>query len=241
MKETNTAVCIVVKDNLNEASLVIENLLAKTQASFTLYIMDNNSQDAQFIKYIDGVIKKNKGVSIKLSQHTLLPICYNQLLEQVIEENIILFPINCIVDFSWLEDLLTELNTLSNPGVACIRPAGTKLTYEAVLQNSFSKGEDAIGLILSLNPKINTVIGFKRSILEQVGKFDTTNKFYGLEVSEWAVRSSVMLFNNFYVRKQACFQLPIKNEWLFPEVTEEKFNNFKESIKAMSKLKNFKK
>lgn len=234
-----TAVCLITNNNYLETRYCIENLMSKTSVKFRLQILDNGSTDSELVAYLDHVAKKNKGYFKHYVNPVSLAECYNFLIQTVYQENCVFFPTKYLVDDNWLEDLLTSLETIQSCGVACIRPVDTKIVFTPLLHNSFEEEDDFLKNVIETRDKINTVVAFKRSILETVGKFDEHLNSPSFEISEFCFRTKLNGFNNYYIRQQSCYALPVQNELLFPTITKENIDNFKQAIETMYKVKTF--
>jgi len=237
-----TVICLITYNNYYETRYCIENLIAKTSLPFRLHIVDNNSSDARLTKFLQKITKDiSKGFLYKQDKQISLAECYNLLLTTAGNNNCVLFPVNCIVYYNWLEDLNTSLEMIKDCGCACIRPTNTKIEFSAVLKHSLFDGEDIIENVLHTNEKVSTVIAFKPDILKAAGVFDVNLNANGFELSEFCLRVRVNGYNNYYIRKQAVYKMPFKNEVLFPKITDESILKFKETVNLMFKHKRFKK
>lgn len=235
-------VCLITHNNYYQTRYCIENLTQKTSHKFRLHILDNNSDDKKLLSYLEQVTKDiKKGFLIKQNQKLPLSECYNILLTTCDKNICVLFPVNCIVDNYWLEDLVTSLDTIQNCGCACIRPVGSKIEFSPVLTKSLFDKEDSLENVLVTNDQTNTVIAIKQEIVQQVGMIDKDLNAPGFELPEFALRVKVNGFNNYFIRKQSVFKLDIKDEVLFPKITKDSIKNFKETVNLMFKYKRFKK
>lgn len=235
-------VCLITSDSYFETRYCIENLIAKTSVPFRLHIVDNNSSDARLTNYLSQVTKDiSKGFLYKQDKQISLAECYNLLLTTAGDNICVLFPVNCIVDDNWLEDLISHLKTIKNVGCACLRPTNVKIDFSAVLKHSLSEGEDILENVMHTSEKVSTVIAFKPEVLKAAGVFDVNLNANGFELSEFCLRVKVNGYNNFYIRKQTVFKMPIKNEILFPKIVNENIVKFKETVNLMFKYKRFKK
>lgn len=234
-----TAVCLITNNNYLETRYCIENLMEKTSLNYRLQILDNGSTDSELVSYLTQLTKKNKGYFKHYQNPVSLSECYNFLLQTVYQENCVFFPTKYLVDDNWLEDLITSLETIQSCGVACIRPIDTKIVFTPLLHNSFEQEDDYLENVIQTRDKINTVIAFKRNIIETVGTFDQNLNSPSFELSEFCFRVKLNGFNNYYIRQQSCYPMPLKNEILFPEITSENIANFKQAIETMYKVKTF--
>jgi hypothetical protein len=208
---------------------------------FRLHILDNNSSDVELLNYLEDITKDiKKGYLYKQNQQLSLSDCYNLLFTTCQESICVLFPVNCIVDNYWLEDLISSINSIENPGCVCIKPLANKIEYSPVLTNNF-KGENILENVIQTSEQINSVIAVKSEVVTQVGKIDSDLNATGFELSEFALRVKVNGFNNFYIRKQSVFKIPFENSILFPEITKQNIKKFKETVNLMFKYKRFKK
>lgn len=236
-----TAVCLITNNNYLETRYCIENLMLKTSYNYRLHILDNGSSDSELQGYLQYIAKTKNGYYKHYEEPKSIAECYNFLLQTVYQENCVFFPVNSLVDYDWLEDLITSLNTIQNCGVACIRPIDTKIIYTPLLHNSFEQEDDYLENVISTRDKINTIVAFKRSIIDEVGIFDAYLDSAGFEISEFCFRSKLNGYNNYYIRKQSCYPMQLDNEVLFPKITKENVDKFKEAIDTMYKVKTFKK
>jgi hypothetical protein len=110
-----------------------------------------------------------------------------------------------------------------------------------LLHNSFEQEDDYLENVISTRDKINTIVAFKRTIIDEVGVFDVYLDSAGFEISEFCFRSKLNGYNNYYIRKQSCYPMAIDNNVLFPKITKENVDKFKEAIDTMYKVKTFKK
>lgn len=234
-------ICLITNNNYYQTRYCIENFTAKTSLKFRLHILDNNSSDSELIKYLESITKDiQKGFLYRQNQQLSLSECYNLLFTTCQESVCILFPVNCIVDNYWLEDLVSSINSVEKPGCICIKPLANKIEFSPVLTNNFI-GESIIENFIQTPEQINSVIAVKSEVITQVGKIDSDLNATGFELSEFALRVKVNGFNNLYIRKQSVFKMPFDNEILFPKTTKENIKKFKETVNLMFKHKRFKK
>ena len=237
-----TVICLITNNNYFETRYCIENLMSKTSLPFRLHIVDNNSSDVRLTNYLNKITKDiSKGFLYKQNKQISLSECNNLLLTTAGENNCVLFPINCIVDNNWLEDLSTSLQMIKNVGCACLRPTNAKIEFSPVLKESLYAGEDVLENVMQTNEKVSTVLAFKPEILKVAGVFDVNLNAHGFELSEFCLRVRVNGYSNYYIRKQTVYKMPIKNEILFPKIVEENIVKFKETVNLMFKYKRFKK
>ena len=234
-----TAVCLITNNNYLETRYCIENFMQKTSHTYRLHILDNGSTNSELIGYLEHLAKKHKGYFKHYVNPVSLAECYNFLLQTVYQENCVFFPVKFLVDDDWLEDLITSLDTIQNCGVACIRPIDTKISFTPLLHNSWSEEDDYLESVIATRDKINTVIAFKKKVVDEVGTFDQQLNSPSFEISEFCFRVKINGHNNYYIRKQSCYQIPVQNQILFPEITKENIANFKQAIETMYKVRTF--
>jgi hypothetical protein len=213
--------------------------MTKTTQPYRLHILDNGSTDSELVSYLNQLAQKQKGYFKHYPNPVSLAECYNFLLQTVYQENCVFFPTRFLVDNEWLEDLLTSLDTIQSCGVACIRPIDTKISFTPLLHNSWHEEDDYLENVIATRDKINTVIAFKKKVVDEVGTFDVRLNSPSFEISEFCFRVKINGYNNYYIRKQSCYQLPIENPILFPQITKENIENFKQAIETMYKVKTF--
>ena len=234
-------ICLITNNNYYQTRYCIENFTAKTSLKFRLHILDNNSSDEELLKYLESITKDiKKGYLYRQNQELSLSDCYNLLFTTCQDNICILFPVNCIVDNYWLEDLISSLNSVDKAGCVCIKPIENKIDFTPVLTDTFIE-ENILENVIQTTEHINSVIAVKSEIVSQVGKIDSDLNATGFELSEFALRVKVNGFNNFYIRKQSLFKMPFDNKVLFPKITKENIKKFKETVNLMFKHKRFKK
>jgi len=239
MKEI--AICLIIHNDYYATRYCIENLMSKTNHKFRFQIVDNASTDENVIEYIKTLAEKEKGHLHRFSEQKSLTECYNYLLQTVYQEYCIIFPLNCIVGFNWLEDLITSAEKIENFGCVCIRPIGMEIQFLPVLHTSILEPEDYLENVIETRDAINTVVLFKKELTSIVGNFDVHLQSPGFELSEFCFRIKVNGFQNYYIRKQMLYKMRINNEVLFPKMNKDNIAQFKEAIEIMFKVKTFRK
>lgn len=237
-----TIICLITHNNYYETRYCIENFSEKTSLPFRLHILDNNSSDKDLVKYLEKITKDiKKGFLYRQEKQLSLPECYNLLLTTCGENNCVFFPVNCLVDYNWLEDMLYGLQSIKKCGFVGIRPVGAKIDFSPVLKNSLFSEEDLLENAMQVSDMVNSVVCIKPELLKTIGRIDNDLNATGFEIAEFALRAKVNGFANYYVRKQSAFKMPFKNEILFPKITDENVKKFKETVNLMFKHKRFKK
>jgi hypothetical protein len=239
MKAKTIAICLITNNNYLETRYVIENLMLKTACKYRLQIVDNGSTDTDLKDYLKHLTTKNKGYLKEFPSVKPLAECYDFLLQTVYQDICVFFPTNCLVNNRWLEDLVTNINAVANSGIVGIRPNGTQIRFTPVLHNSYTKEDDYLENIIICPEKINTVVAFKKSCIEESGNFDKGLGAEGYELSEFAFRIKINGYVNCFIKNQTCHLIPIENEVLFPKPTPDKFQKFKNAIQTMFKVRKF--
>ena len=234
-------VCMVTNDAYYQTKYCIENLVAKTNVKLRLNILDNGSKDERLISYLTEVCEVNKWYLKRLEIPVSLAKAYNIIAPTIYQEYCCLFPINCIVNKNWAEDLITNHTLCNNAGVIGIRNGSENIKLEPVLFNCETKDDYFQNVWVSENSTVEGVVMFKRQSLFDVGVFDERLNAGGLEVNEISFRYVVRALRNFYIPKQTCVKVNIENEILFPKRTKDSIKNLMEAIDIMIKTRQFKK
>lgn len=239
MKQKTIAVCLITNNDYLSTRYVIENLMQKTALKFRLQIVDNGSKEEDLKEYLRWLTTETKGYLKELPDPKPLAECYNFLLQTVNQEVCVFFPVNILVNDYWLEDLLTGINSIDNSGIIGIRPTSTPIKFAPLLHHSFTKSDDYLENTIAFPDRVNTVVCFKKNRVETIGTFDINLDSAGYELSEFCFRIKANGYNNCFIRKQSCFQIPVKNEVLFPPLTPDKFQKFKIAVETMFKVRQF--
>lgn len=236
------SVCIVTHNSYWETRYCIENLMAKTNMPYRLYIIDNASTDVRIKDYCRKVCVQNKGYFKELKDCISLSEAWNHAIKIVGEDLCVLFPMNCLVNNNWLEDLWSSHEVIQNVGCVAIRNGFEKLHFMPMVHSDVNSQEDPLkNVFISSNNSVEGVMMFDPKILHQTGYLDTQLQFRGCEFLEWVFRVSALGFQNIYIRNQTLIQLHLNNDVLFPKKSKDAIDELRINIEAMVKKQMFKK
>lgn len=236
------AVCILTNNLYFETRYVIENLIAKTKCKIRLYIFDNASTDQRIIEYCHNLCKETKGYFKALPKVESISEATNKMIKIIDQENCVLFPVNCLVNNNWLEDLLFYSKNIDNLGCISIRNTFEKVHLMPILHKTTSKPEDELkNIYITENNSVEGLMFFKRSIIDQIGLMDERLQYPGCDYLELCFRFSAHGYHNIYIRNQTLIKLNLDNQIIFPTKTKESVEELKQQIEIMYKNQKFKK
>jgi hypothetical protein len=233
------AVNIIVNDLYWESRYCIENLLLKTSLKPKLYITDNGSRDIRITEFCERVCEEYKGFFTRLEEPIPLANAYNLFLKKTTEPYICLFPINILVNQSWLENLYAAYESCTESGVMSIRSGEENSLLTPILHESESDNLNDVWL--SNKNTVENILFFHQALITKTGLFDEDLNASGFEQEEFCIRASSNGYKNYYITKNTCVKVSVENELLFPEKTHEALINFKKNVEGMLKNNNFKK
>ena len=240
--EKSIAICVVTNNSYWESRYCIENLLAKTKLRFRLYVVDNGSKDTRIKDYCRKLCIDHKGYFKELPEVVSLSVAWNHAMKIVGEDKCVLFPLNCLVNHNWLEDLYYYHEVIQNVGCIGIRNGFEKLHFMPLVHSNINSQEDPLeNVFISSNNSIEGVMMFDPKILLETGYLDTQLHFTGCEFLEWVFRVSALGVQNIYIRNQTLIHLHLRNEILFPKKSKDAIEELRINIEAMVKKQMFKK
>ena len=209
---------------------------------FRLYIIDNASKDQRIKDYCKKLCLDKKGYFKALPEVVSLSVAYNYALKIVGEDKCVLFPLNCLVNNNWLEDLYFYHQVIQNIGCVAIRNGFEKLDFMPVLHTDINSDEDPLkNVFISSNNSVEGLFMFNHKVLNETGYLDTLLSFKGCEILEWVFRVSALGLQNIYIRNQTLIRVNLDNAVLFPSKSIDAVNELKLNIEAMVKKQMFKK
>jgi poly(A) polymerase Pap1 len=91
------------------------------------------------------------------------------------------------------------------------------------------------------NNTVNGLMMFEMEKLKNIGEFDERLKAPGFEFMEFCFRFSANGHKNYYIMRNSCVRMKLKNEVLFPKRTDQSKLEYRTQIEIMVKTKQFKK
>jgi hypothetical protein len=239
--KSSVGVCLLVNNSYYETRYCIENLLAKTNYKFRFYIIDNGSTDARITDYCRKLCNDTQGYFSAIEQKSY-SVAYNLALRICTEDYLVIFPVNCLVNKNWLEDLIHDAERINNSGALSIRSGFEKVSFVPLLHKSETEPEDKLlNVHLNENNIVDGLMCFKSKILLETGYLDEHIVNSGFELIELSFRIGAHGFHNFYIRNQNLIKLHLANEVLFPLRSKNGIQELKVHINAMYKNRIFKK
>ena len=239
--ENEVGIFMVTNDNFFETKYCIENLIQKTKSPFRLYILNFNTSDKEFISFLNHLPLIANCFITHLTRTTMAQ-AYNKMLDMAYQKYIVFMPYNALVNDNWIIDLIHSYNCIENSGCISIKYTTENLYLTSVLFSTMASSKDQMRTVYA--NKTNTIkdfIFFGKDRLSKVGKISNVDDLNGLELSEFSFRFLGHGYINYYLKYQSCVRLKVKDELVFPEITEISKTKFKQQIQIMVNLEQYKK
>jgi hypothetical protein len=232
-------VCVVTNNNYEETKFFIDNLINKIDGKCTLYLYDYKSESKDFRNYLANVCMAISGRMCFITEQTKLPTIYNQFIVNAKDKYLAILPINAIVDYNWISELLYHYKNIVNSGCIGIRSQQDDVELSSVLFNSSVKDEDEMRTIWVKNLNVlDAPLFFEKSKIEIVGLLCEDFENNGYEMNEFSFRFTANGFLNYYIRNTSCIKTFIENPFLFSHKSKAGRVEFKRIINQIAKEKN---
>ena len=240
--EKEVAIFIHTNENFFEAKFCIENLITKTKVPYRLYILNQNSDNIEFIDYLNGLTKRVNCFVKHIKNNVSLSDIFNSMIDMVYQKYIVFFPYNILVNENWLLDLIHSYECIDNSGCISIKNTTENLCLSSVLFKKINKPNDEMRTVYFNKTNIlKDFIFFGTDKLKLVGKFNPNLKILGLEINEFTFRFLGHGFINYYIKYQNCLRLKVIDKKVFPEITDDTKENLKNQLNIMVNLEQYKK
>jgi hypothetical protein len=168
----------------------------------------------------------NKGVYDRVEKPIYIGEAYNRLLNSVETKFCAFIPINNLLSYGWVQEILHEISMVNNSGAVSIKSQNDNLYISGLLS-----GESIRLSYLQKDNNVGGILFAETELLKNVGGFDETNSIGGFEFEEISHRIMLQGKSNYYIHRAKRIELNIDNDILFPKKNEKTLNNYRIKLK----------
>jgi hypothetical protein len=225
------ALCIVTHDSPKELNRFAWSIEHSTTYPCKYHILDNGSTSDEAITIAQTLWLNNKGVYDSVNKPLYLGQAYNRLLNSIERKYCAFVPINNILSYGWLQEIVHEISVVDNTGAVSIKSQNDNLYISGLLS------DESIRLgYLQKDNNVGGILFAETELLKRVGGFDESNSILGYEFEEISHRIMLEGKANYYIHRAKRIEFEINNHVLFPDKTEQTIYNYRNKLKE-----NFKK
>jgi hypothetical protein len=219
------ALCIVTNDSSKELSHFAYSIEQSTTYPCKYHILDNGSTCENAIMTSQTLWTNNKGVYDRVEKPIYIGEAYNRLLNSVETKFCAFIPINNLLSCGWVQEILHEIRMFNNTGAVSIKSQNDNLYISGLLA-----GESIRLSYLEKDNNVRGILFAETELLKTVGGFDESNSFAGLEFEEISHRIMLQGKSNYYIHRAKRIEFEVKNQILFPDITEQTIFNYRNKL-----------
>lgn len=217
-------ICIVTHNNEKEFDIFASLLQKSINIPVIISVFDAGSV-SETTKSIGKLLTFNNKGNYLDGGICGIGSAYNALLNTVTTEYCAFVPVNNIMSDDWLQTVLHHYKMIDESGVVSIKSQNDNLYISGLLAD-----ETIILNYLDKNNIISGLLFGKTSLLKEVNGFDVSMKINGYEIEEISHRIMLTGKKNYYVTHAKRYEMPVFNEVLFPNKTQERRVEFVKKI-----------
>jgi hypothetical protein len=223
MESNEISVCVLVNENIFEASFCVQNLIEKTNLPFNLtvyYFKSNIDLDASISKALHDYDNLKSYISHNCVKS--LSYAYNDFLNNCKTQYAVIVPSNIIVNSNWLHELKYAYINFENSGCISIKENSENLKLTSKLFSNTQLKEDQMKTVYVDDKNFfKDFVFFETQKAKEVGYFNEDPVLNGLQMSEWTFRFFAKGYSNFYLTYNNVVRLKTTDKILNPETSNE--------------------
>jgi len=219
------SICLLTIDRFQMTKYCVNNAIENAGIDLSdieLLVLDNGSTDKRTIEYGKKVSTKH----VSLPKNIGVASGYNILFKMATGDYICTIGNDIYLQKNWLKDLLYYAESIKKSGVSGIHC----LLDKGIFNKKY-------GVYMPSNGMIYSTTFFSKKLLNEIGGFDERLSGYGCEDSQFAWRSMMSGYNNYYIPNHSSTHLG-EDFNTTSEYRKSKDENLKKNTEILQKTTN---